>query len=145
MFVITVHVLLAIPIYLYVFTLRIESWLNITSCISNQEERLIERKRKLMRIVLRIGEVIVCGVIAMFIPYFSDFMALVGTILSDTLTFILPCVFWMKLNWNATEKNNSNYLLEFVICLLVTTVGFCCATFGTIDAVKQLIRDYTLK
>lgn len=155
MFVITIHVILAIPFYLYVFTTRIESWLNISAVYTNtsgfkeeekEEIELIERKSKIMRILLRIGQVILCGVVAMFIPYFTDFMTLVGTILSDTLTFILPCLFWMKLNWNSNNKTSkSNYYLEFIICLIVATIGICCATFGTIDAVKQLIRDYTTK
>lgn len=143
MFVITIHVLLVAPFYLYVFTTRIESWLGIAISQDNRMDFEEERKSKLMRILLRIGQVILCGVIAMFIPFFSDFMNLVGTILSDTLTFILPCVFWIKLNWRNTQRN-TYYYVEAIACLTVAIIGTCCATFGTIDAVKALIQDYTL-
>lgn len=146
MFVITIHVLLVTPFYLYVFTTRIESWLGISidhAREGGEEEMENEHKRRLMRIILRIGQVILCGVIAMFIPFFSDFMNLVGTILSDTLTFILPSIFWMKLNWST--RRGKYYYLEFILCLTVATIGICCATFGTIDAVKALIHDYTIK
>jgi vesicular inhibitory amino acid transporter len=145
MFVITVHVLLVIPFYLYVFTTRIETWLNISyhqHFTNNKEETPGEqykrRKSKLMRIALRLGQIISCGIIAMLIPYFSDFMTLVGTILSDTLTFVLPSLFWMQLN----RGNGKGGKFEFVLCVLVATIGICCATVGTMDAVKALIHDY---
>ncbi|GAA5810054.1 hypothetical protein MFLAVUS_003472 [Mucor flavus] len=111
MFVITIHVLLVAPFYLYVFTTRIESWLGIA--ISQDNRMDFEEERKM------------------------------GTILSDTLTFILPCVFWIKLNWRNTQRN-TYYYVEAIACLTVAIVGTCCATFGTIDAVKALIHDYTL-
>lgn len=131
MFVITVHVILVIPFYLYVFTTRIESWLKI----EKQQENATS---KIMRIALRIGQVVVCGIFAMFIPYFSDFMALVGTILSDTLSFVLPSIFWLKLNWYRSHKTD----YEAIVCFIVAMVGVFCATFGTIDAAKQLYHDY---
>ncbi|KAK4515085.1 TATA-binding protein (TBP) [Mucor velutinosus] len=131
MFVITVHVILVIPFYLYVFTTRIESWLKI----EKQQENATS---KIMRTSLRIGQVVVCGILAMFIPYFSDFMALVGTILSDTLSFVLPSIFWLKLNWYRSHKTD----YEAIVCFIVAMVGVFCATFGTIDAAKQLYHDY---
>lgn len=142
MFVITIHVLLVAPFYLYVFTTRIESWLGISHTQDDRMDFEEERKSKLMRITLRIGQVILCGVIAMFIPFFSDFMNLVGTILSDTLTFVLPCLFWLKLNWH--NQRDSLYYVESIACLVVATIGIGCATFGTIDAVNALIEDYAL-
>jgi amino acid permease len=128
MFVITAHVILVIPFYLYVFTARIESWLKIENANSSN----------LKRITVRIGQVIVCGIFAMFIPYFSDFMALVGSILSDTLSFVLPSIFWLKLNWYRNQKTD----YEAIACFIVAMVGVFCATFGTIDAAKQLYHDY---
>ncbi|KAG2206214.1 hypothetical protein INT46_006382 [Mucor plumbeus] len=131
MFVITAHVILVIPFYLYVFTARIESWLKIENANSSN----------LKRITVRIGQVIVCGIFAMFIPYFSDFMALVGSILSDTLSFVLPSIFWLKLNWYRNQKTD----YEAIACFIVAMVGVFCATFGTIDAAKQLYHDYVIQ
>jgi amino acid permease len=150
MFVITLHVLLAIPFYLYVFTMRIESWLGIQlqtlhklSKAQGNQQDINERQRttRLMRITLRIGEVVLCGIIAMFIPYFSDFMALVGTMLSDTLSFVLPTVFYIRLSWHTVNRNN---YIEFMLCFIVAIIGMYCATFGTIDAVKAIINDYVM-
>jgi vesicular inhibitory amino acid transporter len=149
MFVITLHVLLALPFYLYVFTMRIESWLGIqlqTLCKVKQgmlEQDVVERQRtaRLMRITLRIVEVVLCGIIAMFIPHFSDFMALVGTTLSDTLSFVLPTVFYIRLNWHIINRNN---YIEFTLCFIVASIGMYCAAFGTIDAVKAIINDYVM-
>ncbi|CEP07987.1 hypothetical protein [Parasitella parasitica] len=130
MFVITVHVLLAIPFYLYVFTKRIELWLRISD----------DGDGRLMRTALRMVQIVVCGIFAMFVPYFSDFMALVGTILSDTLSFVLPSVFWLKLNWHRHPQLKTDY--EAIVCCIVALMGVFCATFGTIDAAKQLYHDY---
>lgn len=158
MVVITIHVLLAIPFYLYVFTMRIESWLGIQletfhklckargMIETNQQDieafvRERQRSTRLMRITLRIVEVGLCSVIAMFIPHFSDFMALVGTTLSDTLSFVLPTVFYIRLSWHTINRNN---YIEFMLCFIVAIIGMYCATFGSIDAVKAIINDYVM-
>ncbi|KAI8887469.1 hypothetical protein K501DRAFT_330506 [Backusella circina FSU 941] len=133
MLVITFHVILIIPFYLYVFTMHVESWLGVT-----------ESQNKLARTLIRTAEMVFCCVVAMFVPFFSDFMTLVGTLPSEALTFILPSLFWLKLSWHrpSDKKKNSRFYLECVACLFVASIGIFCAVFGTIDAVKELVHDY---
>jgi amino acid permease len=134
MLVITFHVILIIPFYLYVFTMHIESWLGVT-----------ESQNKLARTLIRTAEMVFCCVVAMFVPFFSDFMTLVGTLPSEALTFILPSLFWLKLSWDrpSDKKKSSRFYIECLACVLVASIGVFCAVFGTIDAVKELVHDYS--
>lgn len=174
MLVATLHVLLAVPMYLYVLTVDIESWLGVSylqehqqhatmkrhkedqddaNTIDDQEDhddsttiqqhrswmkrqRLwLQRHAKATRIVLRTVEICSCAVVAMLTPYFSDFMSLIGTIAAESLTFVLPCIFWIKLAWH--DRNP----WELLGCALIAAVGIFCAVFGTADAVKLFLND----
>lgn len=163
MIVATLHVLLAVPMYLYVLTVGIESWLGVsylqehqyqqkqdqdTATLEDQDtmgqqrlswmsqQRLwLQRHAKATRIVLRTVEICSCAVVAMLTPYFSDFMTLIGTIAAESLTFVLPCIFWIKLSWH--DRNT----WELVGCALIAAIGIFCAVFGTADAVKLFLDD----
>ncbi|KAI8096762.1 transmembrane amino acid transporter protein-domain-containing protein, partial [Halteromyces radiatus] len=93
MIITTIHVLLASPLYLYVFTIRIESWLGLFILFL---EWLCNHPI-LARVLVRSLEIAVCALFAMLIPYFADVMNLIGTIAAESLTFVLPCAFFIKL------------------------------------------------
>ncbi|KAI7853973.1 transmembrane amino acid transporter protein-domain-containing protein [Circinella umbellata] len=166
----TIHVLLAVPMYLYVFTVNIESWLGIqrrrqrklynynnkdkheegspsaeedsvTVTINNNSNKKESLWKFLLkhpcsaRIVLRTATFCCCALIAMLIPYFSDVMSLIGTIAAESLTFVLPCVFWIKISW---QEGGQTW--ELIICALIIIAGIFCAVFGTYDAVKEFLH-----
>ena len=171
----TIHVLLAVPMYLYVFTVNVETWLGIqrrrrrvrdkynsddkyeegdpsaeeddnktitTNNSSNKKENVIISLWKFLlqhpfsaRIGLRTAEICFCAVIAMFIPYFSDVMSLIGTIAAESLTFVLPCMFWIKLSWREGGQT-----WELIICAFIIIAGTFCAVYGTYDAVKEFLH-----
>lgn len=182
MLVATLHVLLAVPMYLYVLTVSIETWLGVSYLQEHQHaaatmkrykedqdvdvnatmddhqedhddddtttttmghqlswlkrQRLwLQRHARATRIVLRTVEICSCAVVAMLTPYFSDFMSLIGTIAAESLTFVLPCIFWIKLAWH--DRNP----WELLGCALIAAVGIFCAVFGTADAVKLFLND----
>ena len=166
----TLHVLLAVPMYLYVLTVGIETWLGVSylqehqyATIKRQKQdedtatledeqgdhddnrqhvswmnrqlQWLQQHARATRIVLRTVEICACAVIAMLTPYFSDFMSLIGTIAAESLTFVLPCIFWIKLSWH----DRSTW--ELAGCALIAAVGIFCAVFGTADAVKLFLKD----
>ncbi|KAI8139401.1 transmembrane amino acid transporter protein-domain-containing protein [Fennellomyces sp. T-0311] len=105
MLVATVHVLLAVPMYLYVFTVNVESWLGVRRNADpddSSDHPVIQRMQQrpaITRIFVRVAQVCFCALIAILIPYFSDVMTLIGTIAGESLTFVLPCMFWIRLSW----------------------------------------------
>ncbi|KAI9310872.1 transmembrane amino acid transporter protein-domain-containing protein, partial [Dichotomocladium elegans] len=134
MLVATLHVLLAVPMYLYVLTVGIEDWLGLNR--NNSLQRLQTYPRTTC-ILIRTMEISFCAVVAMLTPYFAAFMSLLGTIAADSLTFVLPCVFWVKLSWPRRRE----FMLEIFVCGCIAVIGTFCAVFGTVDAVHDFLKE----
>lgn len=139
MIVATIHVLLAAPMYLYVFTTSVETYLGIHRTQQQKKDKskfhYLRTYPRMSRILLRALQICICAAVAMVTPYFSDLMTLIGTIAAESLTFILPCIFWIKLSW----KDGQTW--ELLVCAFVAILGTFCAVFGTADAVKTFSQD----
>ncbi|ORZ15812.1 transmembrane amino acid transporter protein-domain-containing protein, partial [Absidia repens] len=154
MIVATLHVLLASPLYLYVFTIRIESWLGLPCMNATPENdksvRFLEwlcNHPVLARVLLRSLEIAICALIAMLVPYFASVMNLIGTIAAELLTFVLPCVFFMKLSWqkyahDKKQRRSFSVVLESLICATIALFGVFCISFGIVDAIAALTKDF---
>jgi amino acid permease len=131
MIVMTIHVILAIPIYTTSFSLEFERYSNFT------DERLGKFKAWLARAVIRTCTMAILVILAIFIPYFDDFMGLIGALANCGLVFILPICCYLKLTG---VRNKPWYELAF--CALTLFLGIIGCVFGTIDAVRALIKDF---
>ena len=56
------------------------------------------KQPRLMRAVVRSLYVVVTTFVAICVPFFADLMGLIGAAGFTPMTFILPCVFWLKVN-----------------------------------------------
>ncbi|KAF8982836.1 hypothetical protein BGZ46_000472 [Entomortierella lignicola] len=129
--IITLHVLLAIPLFLTTFNLQIESALKL-------ESRGFSTKTEFFyRAIIRTISMVIVATIALFFPYFGQMMSLLGALSDGMLTFVFPVVFYLKLY--GIKKVHK---LELLVMLLVVAVGTTGSVFGTIDAVKQLAKAY---
>ncbi|KAI8974321.1 transmembrane amino acid transporter protein-domain-containing protein [Pilobolus umbonatus] len=131
MIVMTIHVIFAIPIYTTSFSLEFEQW---TNC---NEERYGVFGAWLGRAMIRTVTMAILVVLACFIPYFSDFMGLIGALANCGLVFLLPVLCYLKLTG---VRNKPWYELAF--CVLTLFLGIVGCVFGTIDSVKALIRNF---
>ncbi|KAF9349057.1 hypothetical protein BGX34_002091 [Mortierella sp. NVP85] len=129
--VIIVHVILAAPILLTSFALEFERLVDITVA---RRGKVMERVyRTLVRLII-VG---VCGGIACTVPYFGDFLSLLGALGNCTLIFVLPilCYFkligWKQLKW-----------YELLWCAIIVVIGVISAVIGSIDAIKALRDDF---
>ncbi|ORE04915.1 hypothetical protein BCV72DRAFT_306887 [Rhizopus microsporus var. microsporus] len=121
MLVMTLHALLTVPFYLYVFTLPFEG----------------QRRQKWKRLMMRAAEMVGCGLVAILVPFrFSDLMNLVGTLVTDILTFVLPILFYIKL------KPQLQWY-DWMMCLLTVSMGIFCGAFGTLDAIQVMMSHVT--
>lgn len=127
----TIHVILAIPIYTTSFSLEFEKWVNFT------EERVGAFKAWCVRAVIRTCTMVILVILAIFIPYFDDFMGLIGALANCGLVFLLPVLFYLKLTG---VRNKPWYELAF--CALTVFLGIVGCVFGTIDSIKALIEDF---
>ncbi|RHZ75903.1 hypothetical protein Glove_208g172 [Diversispora epigaea] len=132
---ITIHVLLALPVYQTVFSVEIENYLGFDT------KNLSKIRQHILRILLRIIIMIFTVYIAVNVPYFSDLMQLFGATGNGVLSVIMPILFWIKLiGW---EKLNGFKDKCWVIFTL--TFSLCATIIGTIDALNILWIDITEK
>ncbi|KAG0309848.1 hypothetical protein BGZ98_005388 [Dissophora globulifera] len=129
--IITIHVLLAIPLFLTTFNLQIETALRLDSRgLSNKIEFLC-------RAAIRTMSMVLVAAIALFFPYFGQMMSLLGAMSDGMLTFVFPVLFFLKLF--GIKKVGKLELLLMVLVIIVGTAG---AVIGTIDAIKELAKAY---
>ncbi|KAG1449473.1 hypothetical protein G6F56_008631 [Rhizopus delemar] len=131
MIVMTIHVILAIPIYTTSFSLEMEKWTNAT------DERLGKVKAWFVRAIIRTCCMAILVILAIFVPYFDDFMSLVGALANCGLVFLLPVLCYLKLTGIRNKP-----LYELAFCALTLLLGIVGCIFGTIDAIKALISDF---
>ncbi|OAD06569.1 hypothetical protein MUCCIDRAFT_107145 [Mucor lusitanicus CBS 277.49] len=129
--IITIHLILTTPILLTSFALDVEKMLKI-----NPEHRSFFVEWTL-RFMFRGALIVVIAVIAIFVPFFGDFMSLLGAFSNCALVFIFPVVFYYKLT-GVKGKPWYEYILAF-LTLLLGVVGLI---FGTISAIEALNDDF---
>ncbi|RCI00656.1 hypothetical protein CU098_009610 [Rhizopus stolonifer] len=129
--IITIHLILATPILLTSFALDVEKMLKI-----NAEHRSFVVEW-VMRLLFRGSLIVVIAVIAIFVPFFGDFMSLLGAFSNSALVLIFPVLFCYKLT-GIRGKPWYYYILVFLTLLL----GIVGLIFGTISAIQALNNDF---
>ncbi|KAI9029706.1 transmembrane amino acid transporter protein-domain-containing protein [Phycomyces nitens] len=131
MIVMTIHVILAIPIYTTSFSLEFEKF------VKCDEERIGKVGAWIGRAIIRTATMVILVILAIFVPYFDDFMSLIGALATCGLVFLLPVLCYLRLTG---IRNKPWYELAF--CALTVFLGIIGCVFGTIDSIKALIRDF---
>ncbi|KAG1151945.1 hypothetical protein G6F37_010888 [Rhizopus arrhizus] len=119
--IITVHVILACPILMTSFALDLEKLCRISSF---NHSKPVEWT---LRILLRGTMIVVVAVIAIFVPFFGDFMSLLGAFSNCALILIFPVLFYLKLT--GIRKKS---IYELVLCFFVVLLGLVGLIFGKI-------------
>ncbi|KAL0080648.1 transmembrane amino acid transporter protein-domain-containing protein [Phycomyces blakesleeanus] len=129
--IITVHVLLATPILLTSFALDLEKMFQISTGKFSTKVELV------LRSAMRLALMVIITVIAIYVPFFGDFMSLLGAFSNCALIFIFPVIFYFKLT-GFRGKAWWEYILAFFTVLL----GVVGLIFGTISACQALNKDF---
>ncbi|KAF8977724.1 hypothetical protein BGZ46_007154 [Entomortierella lignicola] len=129
--VIIIHVILAAPILLTSFALEFERLVDVTVA---RRGKIMER---VYRTIVRLVIIGFCGGIACTVPYFGDFLSLLGALGNCTLIFVLPILCYFKLiGWRQMRW------YELVWCAIIVIIGLISAVIGSIDAIKALKNDF---
>ncbi|GAA5805732.1 transmembrane amino acid transporter protein-domain-containing protein [Helicostylum pulchrum] len=129
--IITLHVLMACPILMTSFSLDLEKMFGISSF---NHSRVVEHS---LRFALRMAMVVLIAVIAIYVPFFGDFMSLLGAFSNCALVLIFPIIFYLKL----TGFRNKHWA-ELIVCALGVLLGIVGLIFGTISAIQALKYDF---
>ncbi|KAF8949218.1 hypothetical protein BGZ47_008997 [Haplosporangium gracile] len=128
---IIIHVILAAPILLTSFALEFERLVDVTVA---RRGRVMER---VYRSIIRLVVVGVCGGIACTVPFFGDFLSLLGALGNCSLIFVLPIIFYFKLiGWRQMK------FYELGWCAFIVIIGVISAVIGSIDAIKALRTSF---
>ncbi|KAJ9053527.1 hypothetical protein DSO57_1023372 [Entomophthora muscae] len=125
---ITIHVLLAAPIYLCSFCLEQERLLKVDTQFMSSRHELG------LRILLRGSITGVLTLIAIFVPFFSDLMGLVGAIASSIIVFLVPTICHYKLYGFRNRP-----MWHHPVTLAVVVMGLMGLVLGAISALETLI------
>ncbi|KAI9292585.1 hypothetical protein K502DRAFT_295122 [Neoconidiobolus thromboides FSU 785] len=128
---ITIHVILATPIYMCTFCYEQEMALKIDT------KHMSKKKELVYRTILRsfVGTILI--LIAMYIPFFEDLTALVGSITDCVIIYLVPLACHYKLfGWRGRKW------YEYILSVLTVIVGLTGLILGTKDAVLNLIDDF---
>lgn len=112
--------------------------LTITPLAMSLEELLPPNQQKYANIImLRSSLVVSTLLIALSVPFFGLVMALVGSLLTMLVTYILPCACFLailkrKVTWH-----------QIAACSFIIVVGVCCACVGTYSSLSKIIHNYT--
>ncbi|KXN74020.1 hypothetical protein CONCODRAFT_77036 [Conidiobolus coronatus NRRL 28638] len=125
---VTIHVVMATPVYLCSFCLEVETNFKI-------DTRHMSRIREfVIRFVFRSATVVILTAIAVFVPYFKILMSLIGAIGNCMVIFIIPLTCHYKLfGW----RHRPWY--ELVLGVLIIIVAIFGLVMGSIDSVRALI------
>ncbi|CAO3598304.1 unnamed protein product [Absidia cylindrospora] len=129
--VMTIHVIFAIPIYTTSFSLEFEKFSRAN------EDRLGRVGAWCARAVIRTCTMVILVILAVFVPYFDDFMGLIGALANCGLVFLLPIGCYLRLTG---VRNKPWYELAF--CAFTLFLGIVGMVFGSIDSIKSLIHDF---
>ncbi|KAI8054431.1 transmembrane amino acid transporter protein-domain-containing protein [Syncephalis plumigaleata] len=128
---ITIHVLLAAPILITSFSLDVENRFSVNVA------RLGRVKEFIYRAAIRTTTVCLLTVVAMVVPYFGDFMALLGALANCMIVFVLPIFCYLRLfGWWSVRK------ITLAWCFLIVAIGLFACVLGAIDAIKALHKDF---
>ncbi|KAK9750228.1 hypothetical protein RND81_02G181300 [Saponaria officinalis] len=94
-------------------------------------------KSHLYPILIRTALVISTLLVGLSIPFFGLVMALIGSLLTMLVTFILPCACYLSI-----LRDKVTYL-QVAACAVVIAVGTVSSAFGTYSALSKIINNLT--
>jgi hypothetical protein len=110
--IITLHVILACPILLTSLSLDLEKMFRISTF---HHSRVVEFG---LRVALRIIMMVVVAAIAIKVPFFGDFLSLLGAFSNCGLVLIFPVAFYLRL----TGIRNKPWY-ELIVSFLIIVLG----------------------
>ena len=125
--VIVLHILAAYPILLNVVVREIEMR-------SDVEERLSTLWYWVSRTGIRLGLVVTTAAIASTVPFFPDFMTLIGAMCATALVFVLPCVLSFRLRGHVMPR------WEWAAAIVTILLGLVGGSIGTYQACASIAK-----
>ncbi|KAK9126654.1 hypothetical protein Scep_015500 [Stephania cephalantha] len=86
-------------------------------------------------ILIRTALVISTLVVGLVIPFFGLVLALIGSLLTMLVSFILPCICFLSIARRKISR------LEGFFCIFIIIIGLICSAIGTYSALSKIIQN----
>lgn len=126
--IITLHLIAAAPLPLTSFSAELEkNW---------KFDELPPRRERVLRMATRLIIMVCITLVATFLPYFGDFMSLIGAVSNLVIVYITPVACHLKLfGW----RNRAWYTyIAMFVCLLMGCFG---GVWGMVDAIQAIVTN----
>ena len=97
----------------------------------NTDQSRFSRRNLTARLCITLVYNVFMTFLAALIPFFSDFVALVGAIGFIPMVFLLPIIMWLKVR---RPHEWWSWLVNYAIVVFYITVGICCC----VAAIRQI-------
>ncbi|KAG5240124.1 amino acid transporter AVT1I [Salix suchowensis] len=99
------------------------------------EETFVFRDSRYLSILVRTVIVISTVVVALAIPFFGYVMAFTGAFFSVTVSMLLPCLCYLRI-----DKSARSFGLELVFIVGILMIGSFVGIIGTYTSIKQIVK-----
>ncbi|XP_044490762.1 amino acid transporter AVT1I-like [Mangifera indica] len=107
----------------------------ITPIATALEETSLLRDSKALSILIRSVLVVSTIIVALSVPFFGYVMAFIGAFLSVTVSILLPCLCYLRIN-----KSAQRFGLKFFVIVGILVIGSVVGVVGTYTSVKQIVK-----
>ncbi|KAL5540667.1 hypothetical protein UlMin_042859 [Ulmus minor] len=107
----------------------------ITPIVAAIEDKFRFTKSLLISILIRTLVVFSTVIVALIIPFFGYVMAFIGAFLSVTVSMLLPCLFYLKINETARR-----FGFELMIIVGILVVGLFVGVVGTYTSLQHIVN-----
>ncbi|PON33460.1 Amino acid transporter, transmembrane domain containing protein [Parasponia andersonii] len=108
----------------------------ITSPIATAiEDKYSIQNNRAISFIIRTLIVLSTLIVALLVPFFGYVMAFIGAFLSVTVSMLLPCLFYLKIN-----KVARRFGLELVMIGGIVATGTFVGVIGTYTSLKQIVK-----
>ncbi|PON58312.1 Amino acid transporter [Parasponia andersonii] len=100
------------------------------------EDKYSIQNNRAISFIIRTLIVLSTLIVALLVPFFGYVMAFIGAFLSVTVSMLLPCLFYLKIN-----KVARRFGLELVMIGGIVATGSFVGVFGTYTSLKQILKQ----
>ncbi|KAI5352662.1 PREDICTED: vacuolar amino acid [Prunus dulcis] len=124
-----------IAIYITIINPLTKYAIVITPIAAAIEEARPIRNSRVISILVRTLIVISTVIVALMVPFFSYVMAFIGSFTGVTVSVLLPCLLYLKINVAARR-----FGLELVTIIGILVIGSLVGVVGTYTSVKEIVN-----
>ncbi|XP_031274395.1 amino acid transporter AVT1I-like isoform X3 [Pistacia vera] len=107
----------------------------ITPIATALEDTSLLRGSRALSILIRTVLVISTVIVALTVPFFGYVMAFIGAFLSVTVSILLPCLCYLRIN-----KGAQRFGMQLIVIVGILVIGSVVGVVGTYTSVKQIVK-----